>query len=120
LKVFVSKRTESIRDQLENQAKGYVPFSGEMQVPPIRKMIGFGIVLLILLLLNAVGWIWAVIAGFRGSAGWGLLNMFFYPFAPVIYGFFVRKELGFRSGVWALVWAGSMLVIFLVAAITLG
>jgi hypothetical protein len=87
MKFFVTKRRESVRQQLEGASGGYVPFTGELKALPVRKTLKFAAALLLLLLLNGIGWLWGVIAGFRGSAGWGLLNIFFYPIAPLIYGF---------------------------------
>jgi hypothetical protein len=53
------------------------------------------------LLLNLVGWIWGIVVGFRGSTLWGCLNIFFPPLAPAIYGFAVRRDLGFRCAMFA-------------------
>ena len=66
------------------------------------KIVGWGIAILSVLLLNFSGWLWGVVVGFRGSLLWGFLNMFFYPLTPVIYGFGVRKELGRRSAIWSI------------------
>jgi len=103
MKFFVTKRRESVRQQLEGTSEGHVPFTGEVKALPVRKTLKFAAALLLLLLLNGIGWLWGVIAGFRGSAGWGLLNIFFYPITPMIYGFRVRRELGRRCAWWALI-----------------
>ena len=55
-------------------------------------------------------------AGFRGSLVWGFLNFMFYPIAPVVYGFAVRKELGRRSAIWA-VFCTTGVLAWIVAAV---
>ncbi|HAO65491.1 MAG TPA: hypothetical protein DCR17_02220, partial [Verrucomicrobiales bacterium] len=57
---------------------------------------------LVVFLLNLSAWLWGVVAGFRVSMLWGGLNLFFYPLAPVIYGFVIQKTLGRRSALWAI------------------
>ncbi|MBM3833124.1 MAG: hypothetical protein FJ403_07610 [Verrucomicrobia bacterium] len=118
LKFFVTKRRESVQRQLDGKSSGYVPFTGDLKALPIRKILIFGAALLLLLLLNAFGWLWGVIAGFRGSAGWGVLNLFFYPVTPVIYGFRVQQKLGRRCAWWALT-AGLCVMVWIAAAVVM-
>jgi spore coat protein H len=118
MKFFVTKRRESVRQQLEGRSEGHAPFGGDLKILPIRKMLGFGAVLLLLLLLNGVGWLWGVVAGFRGSAGWGVLNLFFYPVTPMIYGFRVRQKLGRRCAWWVLI-SGLSVVTWIIAAVVM-
>ena len=98
LKFFVTKRRESIRAQLDGLSSGQsVGFSMVSE-----GLVSLGIAFFLLALLNAIGWIWGIVAGFRGSTLWGCLNLFFYPVTPVIYGFGIRKDLGRRSAIWVL------------------
>ena len=97
LKFFVTKRRESIRAQLDGLSSGQSVGFG--MVP--EGLIILGIAFLGLALLNAIGWIWGIVAGFRGSTLWGCLNIFFSPLAPAIYGFAVRRDLGFRCAIFA-------------------
>ena len=69
--------------------------------PDIGQFIPWIISALVLLFLNAIGWIWGIVVGFRGSTLWGCLNIFFSPLAPAIYGFAVRRDLGFRCAMFA-------------------
>ena len=58
----------------------------------------------------------SAVAGFRDSVKWGLLNFFFYPVTPAIYGFCVRRTLGIRAASWVSLSAVGVAV-WLVAAI---
>lgn len=116
MKYFVTKRRESVRAQLDGNHTGHVPFMADIEPFPVRKMIGFAGAFLLLLLLSLVGWIWGMITGFKGSTGWGILNIFLFPVAPMIYGFGVRKDLGRRSAWWATLCAAGF-AIWLVTAI---
>ncbi len=101
LKVFVRKRRASVQGQLDGLSDGEILF-GDMKRLPVRRIIGLAIAFGAGLLLNLVGWVWSLVAGFRGSVGWGLLNLFLYPIAPMVYGFSIRKDLGRRSAILAL------------------
>ncbi len=95
LKYFVRKRRESIERQLAGESAGeHLNWDG--QVPPevVVRWIAVGLVFLFALLLNAIAWIWSAIAGIRDSTKWGLLNLFLYPIAPIIFGVAVRKDMG--------------------------
>jgi hypothetical protein len=116
LKYFVTKRRASVRRQLDGESEGHILFDKPPNWPEI---IGWGIAILSVLLLNFSGWLWGVVAGFRGSILWGFLNMLFYPLTPVIYGFGVRKELGRRSAMWAL-FCTLCCVALIVTAIAMG
>jgi spore coat protein CotH len=116
LKYFVTKRRASVRRQLDGESEGHILFDKPPNWPEI---IGWGIAILSVLLLNFSGWVWGVVAGFRGSILWGFLNMLFYPLTPVIYGFGVRKELGRRSAMWAL-FCTLCCVALIVTAIAMG
>ncbi|MEE2942948.1 MAG: CotH kinase family protein [Verrucomicrobiota bacterium] len=116
LKYFVTERRVSVRRQLDGESEGHILFDKPPNWPEI---IGWGIAILSVLLLNFSGWLWGVVAGFRGSILWGFLNMLFYPLTPVIYGFGVRKELGRRSAMWAL-FCTLCCVALIVTAIAMG
>ena len=100
MKYFVTKRRESVRDQLDGLSSGRILHDGKTPRFPVRAVIGLLIALAVVWLLNFVGWIWGAVAGFRGSVGWGFLNLFFYPITPLFYGFCDRKELGRRAAQW--------------------
>ncbi|MCH2385232.1 MAG: CotH kinase family protein [Pedosphaera sp.] len=116
LKYFVTKRRASVRRQLDGESEGHILFDKPPNWPEI---IGWCIAILSVLFLNFSGWVWGVVAGFRGSILWGFLNMLFYPLTPVIYGFGVRKELGRRSAMWAL-FCTLCCVALIVTAIAMG
>ena len=115
MKYFVGKRRESVRRQLDGLSSGQIVFSAEMVKFPVRKIIGFTIALMCMAVLNFYGWLWGIVAGFRGSVRWGFLNLLFYPIAPAVYGFGIRTELGRRSAIWA-VFCTTCVVAWIVAA----
>lgn len=95
LKYFVRKRRESIESQLAGKSDGeHLDWNRQFQAELIARWIGVGLVFLLALALNGIAWIWSAIAGVRDSAKWGLLNLFLYPVAPLVYGFGVRKDMG--------------------------
>ncbi len=98
LKYFVTERRASVRRQLDGESEGHI-----LHDPPPNwsEIIGWSIAFFSVLLLNLVGWIWGIVVGFRGSTLWGCLNIFFSPLAPAIYGFAVRRDLGFRCAMFA-------------------
>lgn len=102
LKYFVSERRKSVGKQLDGRSSGEILFTGKIPRFPFRAILGWIIALGFVLFLNFVGWFWGLVAGFRNSVEWGILNLFFYPVTPVIYGFGIRKDLGNRSAKWAL------------------
>ena len=120
LKYFVTKRRASVRRQLDGESEGHILFD---KPPDWRKIIswfwweiiGWGIAILSVLLLNFSGWLWGAVAGFRGSILWGFLNMFFYPLTPVIYGFGVQKELGRRLAIWSIFCAACFVALIVTA-----
>ncbi|GEM_PF-254011 len=123
LKFFVIKRHESVREQLAHERSGDTlgnegeEFAGLMQWftgPRIGLFLGLPVVLL----LNASGWLWGILAGFRKGTRWGLLNAAFFPLAPLVYGFLVRRDLGKWSACWVL-FAVTSMVIWLVLAVWL-
>ena len=132
LKYFVTRRRASVRRQLDGESEGYILFDNN-QLPDWRKIIGldwweiigrlikkntvfrWGLVILSVLLLNSSAWIWGVMVGFRSSILWGILNMFFYPLTPVIYGFGVQKELGRRSAIWSIFCFACFMALILTA-----
>ena len=99
LKFYVVKRHKSIRGQLTGTIKGDSVGFGEFPIP--EQFIAVGIAFLVMLFFNTISWIWGIIAGFRGSTLWGCLNIFFSPLAPAIYGFGVRRDLGFKCAIFA-------------------
>ena len=100
LKPFVTERRVSVRRQLSGSSEGKALRMNTM--PHFKGWIVASVVIVVALLFNAGVFLWAVVAGFRGSIMWGVLNVFFYPVAPIIYGFQVRKDLGRRSAIAAL------------------
>ena len=86
LKYFVKKRLESVRGQLDGKSDGqrlsYGPLPGVVEA-----WIRIAVAGLVALVLNALMWVWGLIAGFRKSSGWGFANLFLYPIAPVYQGF---------------------------------
>ena len=98
LKYFATRRRESVRRQLDGESEGHILHDPPPNWPEI---IGWSIAFFSVLLLNLVGWIWGIVVGFRGSTLWGCLNIFFSPWAPAIYGFAVRRDLGFRCAIFA-------------------
>ena len=98
LKYFVTKRRESVRRQLDGESEGHILHD---MPPNWSEIIGWSIAFFSVFLLNLVGWIWGIVVGFCGSTLWGCLNIFFSPLAPAIYGFAVRRDLGFRCAMFA-------------------
>jgi len=102
LKFYVEKRHESIRAQLAGTLEGdSVGFGAMPHIP--EQFIAVGILFLVMLLFNTICWIWGIVVGFKGSTLWGCLNIFFTPMAPAIYGFGVRRDLGFKCALFATV-----------------
>ena len=100
LKYFVKVRHESIRAQLDGSSLGQsVGFGGFPDLAPYYPWI---ISALVLVLVQSIGWIWGIVVGFRGSTLWGCLNIFFSPWAPAIYGFAIRRDLGFRCALYSM------------------
>ena len=99
LKYFVTERRGSVRRQLDGISTGSVLEEGSQDWRAIIPWLLGG---LVVFLLNLSAWLWCVVAGFRVSMLWGGLNLFFYPLAPVIYGFVIQKTLGRRSALWAI------------------
>ena len=116
MKHFVAMRRESVRRQLDGLSNGQILHADELGRFPLHAIIGFSITLMFLLLFNFVGWLWGIVAGFRDSERWGSLNLFFYPVAPAIYGFRVRKLLGKRAAIWVL-FSTTGIVVWIVAAV---
>ena len=115
LKYFVRKRRESVLAQLAGESKGQ-HHSWERRLPRkvVAKWVGFGAAFLFAGTLNAVAWLWALIAGVRHSARWGFLNMALYPIAPIVYGFHKRKDLGQGAAIMA-VCSFALLIVVIVA-----
>ena len=100
LKYFVKVRHESIRAQLNGSSHGQsVGFAG---IPDLGPYIPWIISALVLVFLQSIGWIWGIVVGFRGSTLWGCLNIFFSPWAPAVYGFAIRRDLGFRCALYSM------------------
>lgn len=118
MKHFVHARRESVQSQLDGLSSGRILHNDQAKSFPVRKIIGFAIAMAVLLLLHFIGWIWGAVAGFRDSAKWGLLNLFFYPVTPAIYGFGVRRTLGIRAASWVLFSAIGVAVWFVAAIVT--
>ena len=108
LNLFVAERRASVRRQLANESDGEV-----LRWDGGRDFEGFiaaAVIVLAALLLNLGVYIWAAVAGFRGSAGWGFLNLLFYPVAPLIYGLGIRKDHGKRPAIAVLVSVGTLAI----------
>ena len=123
LKFFVTKRHESVRAQLANETTGdTLGNEGEglkelvqwFTAPRLGLLVGLPVVLL----LNASGWLWGMVAGFRKGTRWGLLNAAIFPLAPLLYGFVVCRDLGIRAACWVL-FAVTSMVIWLAIAVRL-
>lgn len=112
LKYFVKVRHESIRAQLDGASLGQsVGFGG---FPDLGPYIPWIISALVLVFLQSIGWIWGIVVGFRGSTLWGCLNIFFSPWTPAVYGFAIRRDLGFRCALYSMFCiAGWVVWIFL-------
>lgn len=111
LKEFVSERRLSVRDQLDGKSEGHhLSFGPNIEFDTVIMWIGLFATLGFVLLLNSGSWVWGIIAGFRQNAKWGLLNMFFYPICPLIYGYFVRREFGLRAAIMTTCTMGLFLV----------
>ena len=111
LKYFVSLRRASIQRQLRGDSEGVILHDDP---PEPAQIIGWGLAVLGLLGVNGIAWLWGGVAGFRGSVGWGFLNLFVYPVTPMIYGFRIRKDLGRRPAIMAVVgvlWLVGMMLV---------
>jgi hypothetical protein len=114
LNFFVAKRRESVQQQLAGRSGGERPRLNAL--PDWHLILLLILAVLAALALNFGVYIWTVVAGFRGSARWGILNLFFYPLAPMIYGWGVRKDLGRRAAFAALA-SFTVLVLVVVGSI---
>ena len=110
---FVTKRRESVRRQLDGESEGHILHDPPPNWPEI---IGWSIAFFSVLLVQISVWIWGIVVGFRGSTLWGCLNIFFPPLTPAIYGFAVRRDLGFRCAIFAIFCLFSWIV-FIASAI---
>ncbi len=119
LKHFVVKRPESIHAQLSGQSQGEILKWGEMPPGTIKQWIGIAVAIGIALLLNFAAYIRGIIVGFRGSVGWGCLNLFLYPITPLYYGYKVRADLGRKSARMVLWCIGILILVILVSIWTL-
>jgi hypothetical protein len=118
MKHFVHARRRSVQSQLDGLSSGLILHNDQPKSFPVRKIVGFAIAMAVLLLLHLIGWIWGAVAGFRDSAKWGFLNLFFYPVTPAIYGIRVQRTLGKRAASWVLVNAIGVVVWFVAAIVT--
>ena len=121
LKFFVTERHESVRAQLAGEHTGDTMENGFAGLKMLAgwftgPRIGLLVALPVVLLLNGSGWMWGVIAGFRKSVVWGLANAAIFPLSPLIYGLFVRRELGKHTACWVLFCATSMAAWLVLAA----
>ena len=121
LKFFVTERHESVRAQLAGEHTGDTMENGFAGLKMLAgwftgPRIGLLVALPVVLLLNGSGWMWGVIAGFRKSAAWGLVNAAMFPLSPLIYGFCVSQELGKHTACWVLFCATSMAAWLVLAA----
>ena len=114
LKYFVKVRHESIRAQLNGSSQGQSVGLGGF--PDLGPYIPWIISALVLVFLGMIGWIWGIVVGFRGSTLWGCLNIFFSPWTPAIYGFAIRRDLGFRCAMYSMFcivgWAVWLFLLF--------
>ena len=112
LKFFVTQRHQSVRSQLANEHTGDTLDDDGNLIEFIQGLTGPRIGLLatlpVVLLLNAAAWIWGVVSGLRDGVRWGLLNAAFFPFSPLVYGFFARREKGRRAACLVLFCLASM------------
>ena len=117
LKYFVTKRTESVRDQLSGKSSGQTHSYGNGGLPGL--WIAIGIAFLIALGANGLAWLFGLFAGFKGGNGWGIANMFLYPLSPMVFGFAVRRDLGLRSAIAATVALGLMIAVLAWAVVSM-
>ena len=117
LKYFVTKRTESVRDQLSGKSTGQTHSYGNGGLPGL--WIGIGMAFLIALGANGLAWLFGLFAGFKGGNGWGIANMFLYPLSPMVFGFAVRRDLGLRSAIAATVALGLMIAVLAWAVVSM-
>jgi spore coat protein CotH len=114
LKNFVRGRQDSIRDQLAGKSKGQTnDWNGQVNPAAIFKLLGWGAAIAAAGFLNFIAWVWSSIAGFRLNIKWGLFNLFLYPVAPLIFGFFVNRGFGRRSAIMTLLCV-SLLIGFII------
>ena len=117
LKFFVEERRKSLLDQLDDRAPGeHLHFNGQnlnWLTGEFIFALGCVFVLgLIAMLLNLASWIWSIVAGNRRSTFWCLFNLFLYPLAGLIFGFFVDRKFGLWSA-----WLSLFSVLFTLAVI---
>ena len=118
LKYFVRERRNSIAKQLSGESEGSKVDWGGGIPPVVWSWLLAAIAVLFALMLNSGAWLWGVIAGFNGSAKWGLLNVFFYPIAPLVFGFYARRDVGLNAGRVTLC-ASAIFVVTVVASVML-
>lgn len=112
VKYFVRTRRASLLKQLAGRSEGqHLAWENPEE---IIAWIGVGIGFLVAGALNATAWIWAGFAGFRDSNTWGVLNLCFYPIAPMIYGFRKRSDLGRGAAILVLCSSLLMIAVFVV------
>ena len=109
LERFVVTRHESVLRQLDGKSDGTI-LHAEFSNFSFRAALFFFFAFMGVLLLNGVGWLIGIVAGFRGSALWGCLNLCFYPICPLVYGGFVRPAVGRTAAIWAIVGSIAMVV----------
>ena len=117
LKYFVEERRKSLLDQLDNQAPGEHLQFNRLDFNWATPEFIFGLVCFLALgatalMLNLVSWVWCIVAGNRRNTCWCLLNLFLYPFAGLIFGFFVDRKAGLWSACMSLVSLLFLLMVF--------
>lgn len=114
LEQFVRQRHASIQDQLAGKSEGQTnDFSQPLEPKLVIRIAGWGLAIVFAGFLNLSACIWSCIAGFRSGKKWGLLNLFMYPLLPLIFGFLISRNLGWRSAVMTL-FSVSLLIGFVV------
>ncbi|MDP6447818.1 MAG: hypothetical protein QF805_28750, partial [Pirellulaceae bacterium] len=92
MKYFVSERRKSIANQLAGRSTGeHHAWNKGPGAEAVFKWLAFGVAFFVVSLINCAAWISGAIAGFRDSNRWGILNLLFYPLAPLVFGFGLRK-----------------------------
>ena len=119
LSFFINARRTSLQKQLDGKSNGErVKFNDPGALTGyFLSLVQVGIIAFLVALLNLGAWVWGVIAGFRRGAGWGILNLVFYPVAPLLFGFFVCPDKGRRSAWMCLI--STLLTILVVIASSL-
>jgi spore coat protein CotH len=101
IRPFVKLRYASLKAQLAGESAGEVLAQG--RGAPAAMFVGITamILMVLTLLMNLIAYIRGIVVGFKDSAKWGCLNIF-YPMT-IYFGFRVRRDIGYASARFAVV-----------------